>query len=271
MKELLQPGLVSVTFRQMMPEAIVQLAARAGLRGIEWGGDIHAPPGDVLRARHVRRLTQEAGLEVASYGSYLRLGERVGAPISQRFAPVLDVACELGAPSIRVWAGNKASREATPDDWQHVVDDALAIAQSAGEWGLDVAFEYHGGTLTDSPESARRLLESAVHPHLHALWQPGGEVETRPDALRHVLPRLLNLHVFHWDETGRRPLSEGAAQWTKYLQVAAQTRRRHWALLEFVRDDAPNALLQDARTLLAWCAENHAAYSPLEPSASQQK
>jgi hypothetical protein len=48
--ERLIPGLVSVTFRKLAPAAIVELAVKAQLRSIEWGGDVHVPHGDVRAA-----------------------------------------------------------------------------------------------------------------------------------------------------------------------------------------------------------------------------
>ena len=42
---MIYPGLVSVTFRKLSPEEIVQLVVSSGLKGIEWGGDIHLPHG----------------------------------------------------------------------------------------------------------------------------------------------------------------------------------------------------------------------------------
>src|SRR6187549_164575 len=94
-------GLVSVTFRQLPPREIVDLARRAELGGIEWGGDVHVPAGDAGRAREVRAMTEDAGLSIVAYGSYYRAGEEDEAA----FAPVLDSACALGAPAIRIWAG----------------------------------------------------------------------------------------------------------------------------------------------------------------------
>ncbi len=41
----IRAGLCSVTFRALPPERIVALAAAAGLDVIEWGGDVHVPPG----------------------------------------------------------------------------------------------------------------------------------------------------------------------------------------------------------------------------------
>ena len=100
---MLFTGLVSVTFRQLAPREIAQLAVAAGLRGIEWGGDIHVPHGDIPAARAVRQITAEAGLQVLAYGSYFRFQP------DQAFELVLETAVALGAPLIRIWAGNQPS------------------------------------------------------------------------------------------------------------------------------------------------------------------
>ena len=43
--------------------------------------------------------------------------------------------------------------------------------------------------------------------------------------------------------------------WRQYLERIAATDRDHFALIEFVRDDAPEQFLADARVLSAWLAE----------------
>ena len=68
-------GLTSVTFRKLTCEEIISIAAENGLDGIEWGGDVHAVPGDLKRAEEISRMTKEAGLKVFSYGSYFNLAE----------------------------------------------------------------------------------------------------------------------------------------------------------------------------------------------------
>ena len=69
-----------------------------------------------------------------------------------------------------------------------------------------------------------------------------------------MLPWLANAHVYHWDAAGktRLPLSEGAEAWRRYLTLIRSAGRDHYALLEFVRDDSPNAFLEDARCLKSW-------------------
>ena len=71
---MIKTGLVSVTFRKLSPEEIIKLVSQSGLDGIEWGGDIHVPHGDVKKARDIAQITKDEGLIVASYGSYYSLG-----------------------------------------------------------------------------------------------------------------------------------------------------------------------------------------------------
>ncbi len=85
----------------------MELARRAGLAGIEWGGDVHVKPGDEAEALRVGSLTRNAGLQVSSYGSYFRLCAQEEPETA--FAPVLASARALGAPLIRVWAGERDS------------------------------------------------------------------------------------------------------------------------------------------------------------------
>jgi len=99
---LFTAGLVSVTFRKLTPEHIVDLVAEAGLTGIEWGGDIHVPHGDLTAASRVRSFTEQAGLRTSAYGSYYRVGQN--EPDENSFDRVLETAQALDAPTIRVWS-----------------------------------------------------------------------------------------------------------------------------------------------------------------------
>jgi sugar phosphate isomerase/epimerase len=251
------PGLVSITFRSRTPEEIIDLAAGAGLKTIEWGGDIHVPPGDLALADEVGRQTRESGLSVAAYGSYYRLGfsEANGAP----FAPVLESALALGAPTIRVWAGGKGSNDTPPQERSAIIADALRIADLAQASGVTISLEYHAGTLTDTRDSVQHLMAETAHPALEFLWQPahGETAEQNVARLREVLPRLRHLHVFHWWPTAsdRRPLAEGTERWRRYLDILLGAGETVPCLLEFVRDDSTEQFLDDAVTLRDWCVK----------------
>ena len=93
----MKTGLTSITFRQLTAEEVIDLAKQAGLDGIEWGGDIHARPDNLERAKELGNLTRAAGLEVLSYGSYYFVGK------GSDFEPISQTAEALGCSIIRIW------------------------------------------------------------------------------------------------------------------------------------------------------------------------
>jgi len=252
------PGLVSVTFRSRSPEEIIGLAIKAGLKTIEWGGDIHVPHGDVARAGEVGRLTRKTGLSVAAYGSYYRLGFSETNGLS--FAQVLDSAVALGAPTIRVWAGHKGSHEMSPLERGAVIADAFRIANLAQAHGVTISLEYHPGTLTDTRDSVQQLMKEMARPDLEFLWQPehGETVERNLARLRDVIPRLRHIHVGYLEPSvsDRRVLAEGRERWRHYLKIIQDTGKVVPCLLEFVRNDSTEQFFQDAATLCNWLGKN---------------
>ena len=246
---MLHPGLVSVTFRDLEPDEIVQLASKAGLEAIEWGGDVHVFPGNIATAKEVRAMTEDAGLVCSSYGSYYRLA--CAGTESTAFAPVLDSAIALGVPTIRVWAGNRGSAEADEEWWSAVIDDALITTNVAAEHGITIALEFHSHTLTDTAESALRLLKAVDHAHFRTYWQPptGATVGDCLDGLRQVKPWLTNLHVHYLEGTKNVGLDEGTDAWKAFLNEADDEEHERYALLEFVPDNSPESFLHEAEVL----------------------
>ena len=237
----MKAGLVSVTFRKLTPEQIVALCRENGLGWIEWGGDIHVPLGEIETARRVGALTREAGLNVATYGSYVRMTE-AERPL---FPELVATARALGAPSVRVWAG--VSEDIGCID--EIAQSARTLCDMAKD--LIFTFEFHGRTLTWNDRSARALLERIDRPNIRTQWQPPISWP-EADCLRAIetiRPWLYNVHVFSWKGIDRLPLSDHAGSWKKYLKAVAGDRL---ALLEFVIDDDPKQLAVDAATLHEW-------------------
>lgn len=251
------PGLVSVTFRQHSPAKIIELAARNGLRAIEWGADIHCPPGEVATARNIANSMAVAGMESCSYGSYYRAGEAG----EMDFQKIIETASILQAPLIRVWAGREGSKSATVAYRAKVEEDLQRVSTVAASAGCRISLECHSRTLTDSAESTLKLLH--LIPSLLLHWQPPNGI-AQPQALDFLArlgPRLSNLHVFAWElvaeELIRLPLAEHAARWQTYLACASQVPGKRYALLEFVRDDSVEQFAADACTLAAWLKPLH--------------
>ena len=241
------PGVVSATFKALPAQEVIRLAVENHLEAVEWSENAHVQPDDPEDAAALRRATLDAGLQIAAYGSYYRLGE-YDDPAAV-FARSLRSAESLGAPTIRVWAGVKPSAEADETYRAKLAEEAAMIAGLAAEKGIRVAFEWHKNTLTDTNESALRLLREAGHPNLCCLWQPTVALTPaqRVAGIRLLGDRLVNCHVYSWPDGTRGPLNQ--AEWKLYLD-AATCGGSHFALLEFVRDNSPEQFASDAARLI---------------------
>lgn len=250
----MRAGLVSITFRSLPALQVLDLAARAGLASMEWGGDAHVPHGDLKTAREVGAATRDRGLEVEAYGSYYRLGESETEGLA--FGAVVETAAALGAPVIRIWPGRRGSAEADEAYRCAIVKDALRCAETARAAGLAIAYECHANSLTDSVASLRDLLRATEHPAVFTLWQPpnGRSLEECQESLSAALPRLAHVHVFHWwpDHATRRPIAEGAERWRRYVETIRLAGQSPGFLLEFVPGDDPAILACEAETLKSW-------------------
>lgn len=240
-------GLCSVTFRERQPEEVIKMAQKAGLDCIEWESKQHVPSNDLSHASKVRKLTLDAGLKISSYGTYYQVGSK------NEFEPIVDTAEVLGTKMIRVWAGNKGSEELDDEWFNKVVDDTHRIAKMAEEKGLSISFEYHSGTLTDTPESAHQLMDKIKADNVFLYWQPAEtlSIEERLESLELLGKWLSNIHVFNWqDYHNRFTLNEGKEEWIKYLSVIKdKSPNEPHLLLEFVKENSPQQLLDDAETL----------------------
>lgn len=250
----IRPGLCSVTLRAETVDTVARLAAECGLRGIEWGGDVHVPPGDPTAAPRARAASLAADLEVASYGSYLFAGS---VPDRDEMNTTLDTALALGAPNVRVWAG--FGIEPGSEQYRGVVDGLAGFGALAASRDLTVGLEFHGGTPTATVAGTLALLDAVGVPNLFTYWQPPYWRQGGDDVAEVVglASRLSHLHVYEWASAeDRRPLVEGDAHWNVMLR-AASTIDSTWsgdrfAFLEFVPGDDVDAVRRDAAVLLRW-------------------
>lgn len=237
----LTPGICSVTLRPASIEEVVNIASEAGLAGVEWGTDVHVT--DTASAEKARAASEEAGLASLSLGSYYRAGS------FGDFERDLDLAGILGAPRIRIWAGESGSASATPGHWDAVSQDARRVSGLAAERGISLAFEYHGNTLTDSPESALELLGRVDQGNVGTYWQPavGLSDQQALESLHKVLPHVVGVHCFSWSpEAERQPLRSRKQLWQAVSDILRGNGRDMDVMMEFVADDLPENVLDDA-------------------------
>ncbi|MET0859710.1 MAG: TIM barrel protein [Microbacterium sp.] len=247
----IRAGLCSVTFRELGVGDVIAHAGQAGLDAIEWGTDVHVPLDDLDGASRTGELTRDAGLAVASLGSYFRCTP------SEDIDGLLAAASAIGATRVRVWAGRAGSASVTSAERAETTAILRESALRAEDYGVELAVEFHGGTLTDTGDSARRLLEEVASDNVSSYWQPskGLSDDAAVAELEAVAPWVSAVHVFSWwPDSERLPLDGRSDLWRRVLPFLQTLPRVTDALLEFVPDDDPALLPSEARTLRHWLA-----------------
>ncbi len=225
-------GLVSISFREHTPAQIVAAMKEANLTHVEWGGDVHVPCGDLARADEVRKMTEEAGLTVAAYGSYYRLGE---GQTDKREA-VLATAERLGTRLVRIWGGTLPSKDVTPEKRAELLAEAREFALMAEKKGITLALECHGNTVTDEYHYGIEFINDVGSPAFRSFWQPNQVYDHayNVEAARAYLPYAHHLHVFSWEGGKKYPLAYHTDRWRDYFSVYAE--KEFNAMLEFMHD-----------------------------------
>lgn len=244
---MLVPGIVSFTFKSFSSEEILKITSSCGLKAIEWSENYHIECGNTGEAREVARRTRELGLEVAAYSSYYRLGKGMD------IRPSLDNALAMEAPIVRVWAGSQPSGELSEQERSALTEELRRAVGFAREAGIPLGLEWHKNTLTDENASGLRLIKEIDSPYLRTFWQQTKalSIDERAEGLKAIMPYLENLHVYWWDESGRRPLREGREIWkTRYLPL--MDNRKHYVLIENIMNDSVEQFREDAAELISW-------------------
>lgn len=253
-KNMFKSGVVSVSFRPNSVEEIIEAAKNACLSGIEWGSDVHAPADDVALAEKIKAESEGAGIETATYGSYFR----VGVTSNAEFPKYLESAKALGSSVIRIWA-YRSVKATEGEEWDKVVADAKEICKMAEPYGIKVCLECHNGSITEDYNTALAFLKAVNHELFGMYWQPNQlkSLEYNIEAAKALAPYVEALHVFHFINNEKAPLSEGTSDWKQYLAIFKEALGEKCipAYLEFMPDDKIETLSREAKTLNSLISE----------------
>lgn len=240
---MLIPGIVSATFKTLSIQQVIFLTVANGLKAIEWSENHHIELNNSVQATIVGELTRDNNLEVASYGSYFKLGK------SADIIPHLENAKAMEAPFMRIWAYDKPSFEVSCEEYKEIVAEAKEVSKIAKDYDIPLTLEWHKNTLTDTNESGLKLLREVDSPYFKTFWQPTQalSVEQRVEGLKLIKPYLTNLHVYYWTKDRREELKDGKDYWQQYLKAVDD--KVHYALLEFVKNDSAEQFEKDAIVL----------------------
>lgn len=144
-------GLCSVTFRKKSAAKVVEIAKKAGISYIEWGGDIHVT--NTEEARIVKSICDNEDIKICSYGSYYR----VGCCDNSKWEEICLIATAMGASSVRVWLGEKNSEETMQTEYNRILDDLKCICSVAQRYNLLVCPECHDNTYNNNTDAFLKI------------------------------------------------------------------------------------------------------------------
>ncbi len=204
---------------------VLTRAAAAGYTGLEWRGGQrgHVQPGMAATEKtRLRQMSADLGLAAVAITAYTSF---VSDDAAERQANVAvlhqyaELACELGAPRVRAFAGQLPPGCSPQTVAARVAEALCAAADYAQTLGVQIALEPHDDFVRS--HVAGELLRAAPHPALGVIWDIANAHaagEAPADGYAWLAPRLSYVQVkdgvgqgAHWRLTalgaGEAPLS----------------------------------------------------------------
>ena len=190
-------GFTSTSFRQIKSiEKIVEIALESGADCIEWGGDIHVKDTEI--AKHAKKLCDDAGIMISSYGSYYR----VGSKNAEEWKNICEIACALGAKSIRVWLGKRDSEITDEETYKLLVEDGKAICSVAKEYNLTVCPECHDNTFNNNTEAFLKIHQDIGCDNFRTYFQSRYKrLRYDLDRIERTLPYIESVHISYSEQS----------------------------------------------------------------------
>lgn len=245
---MIKAGLCSVSFRKHSPNEVIDLCRMHGVQAIEWGGDIHVPPG--TNASDVKKLVsicEASGISTPSYGSYFNVLD----DSASSFSPVLETAVELHADTIRIWPGWVEPEAITAEQREKITTTTRAIAEMSAGRGVRVAFEFHLHSPTSGAAKAMKIIEGCAHENVYSYYQflPPLDAAEAIKEIETIRSRLTYIHC-HWT-TGEDilPFEQGRGTWTVIVDHLKKTGYEGVMYIEFVAGGTVEQFAKDAKLL----------------------
>ncbi len=190
-------GFTSTSFRQIRDiEKIVKIASESGAECIEWGGDIHVK--DIESAQKAKKLCDDAGIIISSYGSYYR----VGSKNADEWRNICEIANALGAASIRVWLGTEDSELTDENTYKILVEDGKSICSVAKEYNLTVCPECHDNTFNNNTDAFLKVRKDIGCNNFRTYFQSRYKrLEYDLDRLERTLPYIESVHISYSEQS----------------------------------------------------------------------
>ncbi|NLO73929.1 MAG: sugar phosphate isomerase/epimerase [candidate division WS1 bacterium] len=260
-----QFALCSISHREKLLEYVLDLARDLGFEAIEiWGREPHINERfDENRTQAARRMIEERQLAIAALGSYVVFGPSRTRPEELvELEDVLHTARCLRCPLVRVWASDVGAAEASRTLWDRTVGEIQEACDRAQRLGIVLAADMHDDTLTDTGESALRLLEAVERDNFRLSFHISGRPreETPEERLEAVCSHVVHVQVQNFssliegeaERPRRASIADGLVDWYPLLERLAEGGYRGYHALAFAAcegDGKREALAQDLHYL----------------------
>lgn len=206
--------------------ALLDPMAAAGFGDLEvWGYHLDRLSG--AEVEYLAGALQVRGMRAVGVGAYPAFHLEGGEAEEQRrgLDRLLGAAVRLGSSVLKIFPGRVASADADETVWRRSVEGMRRLAGRTAEAGMLLTLETHGGTLCDSLDGTRRLLDQLPEDGVGICFQPYAEHDTAAaiavfDALG---PRVRHLHLQNRKDGTAALLEEG--DWTDYRRYLPHVRR----------------------------------------------
>ena len=190
-------GFTSTSFRQIKSvEKIVKIASDSGADCIEWGADVHVK--DVQTAKRVKKLCDEAGIPVSSYGSYYR----VGSKNADEWKSICEIAAAMGAEFVRVWLGKCDSEVTDEQTYRALVEDGREICHVAKQYNLIVCPECHDKTFNNNTDAFLKIQKDIDCDNFRTYFQSRYKrKEYDLDRIERTLPFIECVHISYSEQS----------------------------------------------------------------------
>jgi sugar phosphate isomerase/epimerase len=234
-------------FTVMMPEFDIaesaELLQSLGYDGVEWR--VHSVPSQfpekpdfwrsnratidmgsiVERAPEIRRISEDAGLEIVGLGTYL------GFKLTDDVARCMEAAQIMGCKRIRVSPPNYDGSTNYNDLYEEALDGFGRIEELARAYGVRANIEIHHGNMCSSASLTYRLVSNFDPDYIGVIFDPGNMIceghEKWQLGLELLGPYLSHVHVKNAAWVESNVTDEGEKRW-KHSMVATKDGFVDW-------------------------------------------
>ena len=240
-------GLCSVTFRNKTAEEVVEVAKKAGIGFIEWGGDVHVK--SLEDAKKVKSLCDAADIKISSYGSY------VNSLIfdEKKWIETCKIAREMNADSIRIWLVKKNSQDTSDEEYKKILDNTRKMCDIASEYSLIVCPECHDNTFNNDTDAILRFIGDLGKDNFRTYFQSRYfRMEYDLDRIDRTYEYIKNVHVSYRDLKREQLFRKKDKKYLDTLLNKLKSKGFNGiVMLEFVSGDNEKSLLKDTEKLKA--------------------